>query len=1098
MPGSAIEGTRSAGNWVPQVHSAGAEPPRPALEGRTVTVEPPQGARNPLVRFVLGVARLLSRLCSRSEPANARLNEAQERATHSVQQHVWTLFRHLTVKPQSPRSAQNPAAAAATTAKAAGKIAVDLRNLATAHQALMASHGKKNDKHAAEIGDGLANADRVLLKTVDEMLDREWPGESALELAHALRSQHVADAQNNPGVADEKVQRLLIGIESHVAEVITRRAQATMDRDLAATLHTIRANALPTDIREHAEKAIKTTQAVTAQLQQPKLLLPVGTSGTPRSEKPLETQTAQMMQSRIAALGASDAELDTLMRHLKPASLSMLVTKEPGDARVAAAVNKEITARIPRLMGGFEQKVVAGGIESTRERANTILSSSLDIEIQRIDSLYEEIIDHNGTFGEQLDQPRLGGLLEQLEEQMMGLSDAHIRPTGAGSELAHATRTASRLLSPDAARPLQEQLKTHIERTKANAKASVLSVLYTLATHGQVDQASDYLLACKNMVAAVQQYVLATGVTPDELSKPDRLQHELQALINEIPADQRPGSPAMLAALQSAEMTALPQALSEAAGQARQRNLPELRADLSDTCTAMDIIARTLNPSAAESGNAKPTRRTSHTPNFATVLQERTRATLAKHFSSAITTEGKIALTANHFEGAFAAKIKESIETPFSDKENATQVLPGNIEVPAQFVTDAKRISTTYIGPNGESLIDRRDWEKLTDHQKEERIAALYHNVLQLFEGNEQQTAAILILANQGTAAGFLEAARFESTSSPLRLEGYPPGVTNRSDMSTDELTTIRFFKGENHHPRMEWSYEIRGGRYDLVAPEGYDVGKTVYLDLNKSRAKFSVTVEADVTQHKLTVQGAPTYDIHLVRSPIQRAFAAPKVADFFLPTSGPLYRAAIEHAEATDPDKVGAMQAMQTILAWRGDTSKWGLLRQLYDQHLGPDAPQPLPHETENVQRVREDIEKLQQQTYEIFDVAVDAAHERLKQEITSQDAHTLHEFLTQVDDYKKNPARTLKDAEAILAAFPLSPQAASSAEHVFLPPQDVTATYAAFNGANQLAQGELRAAMILLLTRDLPPIANQLLPSLHEAVLKEAAENPEPVDFS
>jgi hypothetical protein len=173
-------------------------------------------------------------------------------------------------------------------------------------------------------------------------------------------------------------------------------------------------------------------------------------------------------------------------------------------------------------------------------------------------------------------------------------------------------------------------------------------------------------------------------------------------------------------------------------------------------------------------------------------------------------------------------------------------------------------------------------------------------------------------------------------------------------------------------------------------------------------------------------------------------------------------------------------------------------LLRQLYEQHLGPDAPEPLPEETENVRRVREGIEKLQQQTYGIFDVAVDAAHERLEQEMTSQDAHTLHELLTQVDDFKKNPARTLKEAEAILAAFPLSPQAASSAEHVFLPPQPVAATYAAFNSANQLAQGELRAAMILLLTRDLPPVANQLLPSLHEAVLKEAAENPEPVDFS
>jgi archaellum component FlaC len=913
MPGTPIEGTRSAGNWVPQVNSAAVESPRPALEGRSVTVEPPQGARNPIVRFAMGVVRLLSRLCSRSQPANARLNQAKERATHGVQQHVWTLFRHLTVKPHSPRSAQSPAATAATAAKAAGKIATDLSNLAAAHQALISSHGKKNDKHAAEIGGGLANADQVLLKTVEEMLDREWPGESALELAHALRSQRVADAQNNLGVADDKVQRLLIAIESHVADVITRRAEATMDRDLAATLDTIRTNALPTDIREHAEKAIQTTQTVITQLRRPKLLLPVGFSGTPRSQNPLEAQTAQMMQSRIAALGASDAELDTLMRNLKPGSLSMLVTKEPGDARVAAAVDKEITARIPRLMREFEQEVVAGGIEGTRQRANTILSSSLDSEIQRIDSLYEEIIDHNVTFGEHLDQPKLRGLLEQLEEQMMALSDAHIRPTGAGSEFAHATRTASKLFGPDAAKPLQEQLKTHIERTKANAKASVLSVLYTLATHGQVDQASAYLLGCKNMVAAVQQYVLATGVTPDELAKPGRLQSELKALINEIPASQRPGTPAMLAAFQTPEMAALPQVLSEAASQAKQRNLPELQTDLSDTCTAMGVIAKALNPGAAESSNAKSMRRTSNTPHFATALQERTRATLAKHFSSAITAEGKIALTANHFEGAFAARIKQSIEAPFSDKENSTQVLPGNIVVPAQFVTDAKRISTTYIGPNGESLIDRTGWEKLTDHQKEERIAALYHKVLQLFEGNEQQTAAILTLANQGTAAGFLEAARFENTSSPLRLEGYPPGVTNRSDMSTDELTTIRFFKGENHHPRMEWSYEIRGGRYDLVAPEGYDVGTTVYLDLNKSRAKFSVTVEADVAQRKLAIQGAPTYDIHLVRSPIQRAFAAPKVADFFLPTSGPLYRAAIEHAEATDPAKVGALRAMQT-----------------------------------------------------------------------------------------------------------------------------------------------------------------------------------------
>ncbi|MEJ1965638.1 MAG: hypothetical protein WDO56_30445 [Gammaproteobacteria bacterium] len=98
---------------------------------------------------------------------------------------------------------------------------------------------------------------------------------------------------------------------------------------------------------------------------------------------------------------------------------------------------------------------------------------------------------------------------------------------------------------------------------------------------------------------------------------------------------------------------------------------------------------------------------------------------------------------------------------------------------------------------------------------------------------------------------------------------------------NSQELTTITFSLSEDYAPRAHFSWEIHGGLLKLRnAPveTGNDRQNAVALDLERSRVKFSLIIEAHGDPPSIKVIGAPRYDVHLVRSPINEAFPIPTV----------------------------------------------------------------------------------------------------------------------------------------------------------------------------------------------------------------------------
>jgi hypothetical protein len=1100
MPGEVTQIIRPAGIRVAQVNAPGAATSNIGLSGHTVEVDQPRGHRNPIVGALMSFGRLLTRCCTRSQPRAARNLSPEERATQDTHTHLSNLFRHLTA--QTPRVTGAGQDARLAESGKAQNIAVDLQRLAAAHGALARSYATRNSERAVPADnapsdevlsdEARSHADQELQAAVEEMLDSGWPEESALELTQVLRGQHVATVQKYLHVTDPNAERLLVRIEEHVTRAIMRRANARMEGAFKQTFDLIGDSSLSTAISAEAEKAFGTARAVIAQLRQSNLLHPSGGNSSPRREIRNAEQTGQILQLRLAALAAHPDDLDTFLRHLDPDSLGMLVAEFPTDPGVAAAVQQEIDGRIPRLMRELKQEI-EGDAASGRQRANTILTSSLNDQVQRVSTLREAILGHNDLFGVPLDQEEFHRLITTFDNQMSLVADAHMRPTGAGSELASVTRAAGKLVDPGVAERLKGQLHRQIGKQKAIAMAKAQAVLDTLATKENTGRTAAYLIACKDLVGAVQDYLLTMGVSHTEIAAPGRLESELRIFMDSARGEAPPPAQGILQVLRAPEMLRAAEVLREAASQAQQRGLPRLHAELNDSYTALEVVSGMLTQSDG-SGSSRTRKTSTRAPE---TLEEQTRKALVEHFSTQIQPDGKVTLTAGACEPAFAARMKEEIERPFSAGEAETMLLDG-ILVPAQFWKDAERETVKHFGPDGEPLINRSNWGKLTLKQKETRVAQGYLELLRLYEGNEKQTAAIVLLANQAIAAGVTSAARYESGASPLKLPPYGTGTVNVGTSNGEERVFVRFFKGENHRPQLEIEYNIKGGRYDLLENGGFDTGHTVYLDRNRSRAKFTVTVEADAAKGKVNVVGTPTYDVHLVRSPIQRSFPTPKLAHFFTKNTESLYRAAIEYAERTDPAKAHALEAMQSIIRWQ-EEPQWRRLRQLYAQHLGPDAKKPLSPETDNVRRARESIEQIEQQTAGIFNAADRAAEERMSQtpSPTSDEIHTLAQFRGQIAQFKSNPSRSLEDATAILAGFPVSLDAVTPSNDPVLPlPHEVVASaHAAIDNVRELMSHELRPAVIELLTKDLSEAVNSLLPRFTQE-LQQAALDPDPID--
>ncbi len=80
--------------------------------------------------------------------------------------------------------------------------------------------------------------------------------------------------------------------------------------------------------------------------------------------------------------------------------------------------------------------------------------------------------------------------------------------------------------------------------------------------------------------------------------------------------------------------------------------------------------------------------------------------------------EGEVSLTAGKCGAVFSAILIEAAERPFSEKEESTRVLPGNVRVPDQFALDAPRAGTPLRGARRDAMIDKSNWMTLTPEER--------------------------------------------------------------------------------------------------------------------------------------------------------------------------------------------------------------------------------------------------------------------------------------------------------------------------------------------------------------------------------------------
>ncbi len=156
-------------------------------------------------------------------------------------------------------------------------------------------------------------------------------------------------------------------------------------------------------------------------------------------------------------------------------------------------------------------------------------------------------------------------------------------------------------------------------------------------------------------------------------------------------------------------------------------------------------------------------------------------------------------------------------------------------------------------------------------------------------------------------------------------------------------------------------------------------------LDLDRSRAKIGVVVEADAQNGRLRVVGDPTYDVHLVRSPIQRPFPLPKPEHLVDARFSPqLFEALTGFAESDGqpPQTINGLRALyQAVRAnTPGEAArKFEDVRRLYQTHLRPGAPAPIAANENTCAAVTNGIQAIDEQTKQIFDVAREAAKNQI-----------------------------------------------------------------------------------------------------------------------
>ncbi len=1074
----------------------------PALGNHDLKPGQPEGPRNPVVGMWHSVRQALARKFTavlpcfgRADRTAGRADRATERAARNTRQELQTVLHHL------------------ASGKSQSRVLVDdLRRLGEAQrQWELAAPDAQSDMELAT-QEAIA---RIPREQHAELLETLTGGRQLLSAHTTLRTH-----------GDGYAERALIRLTAAAAGTVRDQGFATLGATFNRVFEAIRDKVLRTGIAEEAENAVASGRKTVEQLRLHGTLPPPPGSGA-REERRL-AQTGQILRQCIedsVTLGhASDEEVGTLLQHLSSEALQTLrETPHPTDS-IGKAVEREINERPGRLHTELRQEF-DNSLSLSRSRSDTAIALNIGSDLNRLAGLTGQMIDHSTTFGVNVPaemHKTLNDIETSLHGRVKALENANTQSLRV-EQLAMARTAVPRFLDEQTAKSSVANVAAS-ERRKLvdlqdNTNDRFTAVLRELGT----GTAAGLLATCKDAVAAARAYRNAHASEGGSFESPN-----IQSVSNQV--DTWFGQqltmlePASINQLTfspyAVETRALIQVLSQVAEQALQQELPELHADLKDTHELLNTLCERLERSAAVSEQNS----SSYRPSVSDLLPETCEA-LAQRFSTAIQLDGQVKLTAGRCRGKFAGDIVNLVERPFSEDEKSSHRMPDGTLVPLQFYKDAERPrNTAFFTEDGAPLIDQRGWGSLDRAKKDQRIADGYARLVRLYQGNETQTRAILALANQATTASFLLAMRQASDDSPIVFDKLGAGMIAQTGTNSEDLTTASFSTGTNHKPQLRLTYEIRGGRFDPVRGDGAESsGDVMFLDLERSRVKVTVVVEAQAAEERLKVVGAPVYDVHLVRSPIQRPFPVPKpehlTDDHYY--SRALFEALTSFARRKAPQVVTGLQAL--FFAVKVDTQsqisdKFGNLRRLCLNHLRPGAPAPIAANENAWATVTNGITAIDEQTKQIFDVARDAAKNQIRMRYETPEwqkvlasgevetagnfdehlrqqggeATRLVGFRDRIQEFENNENRTVDGALALYIAVFGEP--GSDAPRDAQPPvgdEAIRETYGRIDAVVELRKRFLESADPLLqpLIQELASTAAALLPDFTQELLDEAS---------
>ncbi len=1011
----------------PSSPNAAAGGQMPALGNHHVRTAEPDGPRNPVVGMWQSVRQALARKFAAVLPCFGRADRTAgagartaERAVRNTRRELQTILHHL------------------ASGKAQGRVlADDLRRLGAAQrQWQLAAPETQGDMEVAT-QEAIARIPR----------ERQLELLQTLTRGQLLLSAHATLRANGDGYAE----RALVRLTAAAACAVRDRGFADLRAAVNGTFEAIRGKVLRTGIAEDAEKAVAMGHKIVQQLRLDGALPPPPGSGT-QEERRL-AQTGQVLrrciQDSVMHGHAADEEVDTLLQHLSSEALQTLrETPRPTDP-IGTAVEREINERPGRLHTQLRREFADSRSLSVRNRSDTALASNIGSDLNRLAELTDLVLDHSTTFGVKV-PAEMYETLNDIEKSVPGsvkeLEKANTRSLRV-DQLAMARTAVPRFLQEQEAKPFVANVAASARRKLVDLQDHTKDRLGAVLRELGAGTAAGLLAAGKDAVAAARAYRNAHASEggfsggSKSLSVGDQVRAWLGpqlARLSPAEVNQLTFSP------YAVETRALIQVLAQTAEQASQQELPELYADLKETHELLSALCEGLERSVGVSVQSS----SSYAPSVMDLVPETCEA-LAQLFSTAIQLGGQIKLTAGRCRGQFAGEIVNLVETPFSIHERSSRQMADGTLVPLQFYKDAERAhNTVFFTEDGAPLIDQKGWGSLDTAEKDLRITDGYARLVRFYQGNDTQTRAILTLANQATAATFLGAMKLGANDSPIVFDKLGTGVIVPAGTNFKDLTTASFSTGTNHTPQLRLTYEIRGGRFDPIRDGTPSDEDTMFLDLERSRVKISVLVEAQATEGRLKVVGTPVYDVHLVRSPIQRAFPMPKpehLADrrYSRELSEALTKFAEQHQ--FPPPTVNGLQALYLAIRAKTDTQtsdRFGFLRRLYQTHLSPDAPSPIAAESHaEAVTVAQYMGRIESETGHVFDDALQEAmrqiaakHEtpewkdklanggveqfRLFEDYLQRsggEAARLSSFVKYVVQFKSNDKRTVDDALAL-----------------------------------------------------------------------------------